>query len=207
MSAIPFIPFNNTIKLEPVFIWQDQRVQNVHYYIVDETPNVDTARALALSYIDWFDTTAKESVSNTASLVLVKATIMETETSPGVEVSTGLPIVGTRAANPLPNNVTLAVKWTTGLRGRSYRGRTYIIGLTEGDVDGNTVPAASITAYMAIYGELLALDTDVGPGVMGIASRVSNGTPRTVGVITPVTDLEINPVVDSQRRRLPGRGR
>lgn len=202
-----FVPFNNVIKLEAIFLQDLQKVQNVHYYLVDETPNEDTARALAASYVAWFDTEMQNIVSSQVSLIKVVCTIMETETSPGIEYTTGLPISGGNLSPAMPNNVTVAVKWTTGFRGRSYRGRTYHIGLCEIQVLNNEIIPETVSDLIGAYGELIALDTDVGPGIMCIASRFHNKVQRVTGVATPVTDLAVDPVIDSQRRRLPGRGR
>ena len=164
-----FIPFDNTIKLEALFLQDGQQVANVHYYLVDEVPDVDTCRDLAESYITWWDTNIKGGAPSTLALVMVRCTIMETETSPGVEVATGLPLAGTSGSPAMPNNVTVAIKWSTGLRGRSYRGRTFHIGLTEATVTGNVLAAGMDETLAIVYGDLIALDTDVGPAIMGLS--------------------------------------
>lgn len=202
-----FVPFNNTIKLEAVFTQDGQRIQNVHHYLVDETPNVDTAVSLCEAYKTWYNSYLKPIQTPDTSLVLIKATILETDNDPGVEYATGLPISGTNNVPSMPNNVTVAVKWLTGLRGRSYRGRTYHIGLAEDQVTKNNVIPAHLITLANTYGELISLTVDVGPAVMGIASRFHNNSERTVGVITPVTNVAVDATIDSQRRRLPGRGR
>jgi hypothetical protein len=201
-----FVPFENTIKLEGIYTLDGQRCENVHYYIVDETPNVDTAEDLCVSYVAWWNTIRKGHSPTALSLVLVRATIMENEFDPGIEYSTGLPVTGTQNTNPLPNNCTIAVKWTTGFRGRSFRGRTYALGLTEEVCTLSHLNSGDLAVWTTDYGELIALDTDVGPGIMGIASKFSGGVERTTGVITPVTNVFIDGTIDSQRRRLPGRG-
>lgn len=206
-DAMAFVPFNNTIKIEPIFVWDGQRVQNVHYYLVDEFPDLTTAQDLAEAYIAWWDAGMKARTPTNLQLVMVVATIMEEENSPGLEVTTGLPLTGNNASPSLPNNVSVAVKWNTAFRGRSYRGRTYHIGLVEFVVTGNTIDTGYATDLQTLYTDLLVLDTDVGPARMGVASKISNGAFRTVGVITPVESVTVDRTVDSQRRRLPGRGR
>lgn len=205
-NAMPFVPFNNVIKLEAIFTLDGQRVQNVHHYLVDETPDVDTCEELAISYRSWWLDAPRNDVSSSLALTMIKCTIMETEFSPGIEYVTGLPLSGNVASPHLPNNVTLAVKWGTGLRGRSFRGRTYHLGLCESQVTGSRVNSESIPPMLGYYGDLITLATDVGPAVMCIASRFQGGLERTVGVATPVISVSIDSVIDSQRRRLPGRG-
>lgn len=204
---MPFVPFNNTIKAELIFTWQGQRVENVHYFLVDETPNEATAISLAEGLKDWWQVYGKFYSTTEVSLVLIRSTIMETENSPGIEYAVGLPIAGTEAGASLPNNVTIAVKWTTGYRGRSYRGRTYHIGLPESAVTGNTLAANWVTNMLVAYGELMSIPVDVGPAIKAIASSYHNNVLRTVGVVTPVIGVQVDNTVDSQRRRLPGRGR
>lgn len=206
-DAMGFVPFDNVIKLEPVFVWNGQYVENVHHYLVDETPSVDTCESLAASYVAWWDANMKGVMSSEVTLTMLRATIMETETSPGIEYTTGLPIVATGATQGCPNNVTVAIRWLTGLRGRSYRGRTYHIGLQENQVEYSYVNAPTISGLTTIYGDLIALSTNVGPAIMCVASKYHNGAERAVGVATPVTNVQIDRYCDSQRRRLPGRGR
>jgi hypothetical protein len=204
---MPFVPFNNVIRLDAIYSWDGQAVENVHHFLVDETPNVDTANSLASSYINWWGTEMRSLQANTLSLVNVVATIMETENDPVVEVSSGLPQSGTSVNNSMPNNVSVAISWKTNFRGRSYRGRTFHLGLTEAQVTGSTVDAGAVTALTNAYAELMALPVDVGPAILCVASRWSHGVLREQGVATAVTSVLVNNVVDSQRRRLPGRGR
>lgn len=202
-----FIPFNNTIRLAVYFGQDGQNMANIYHYIVDETPDATTALDLAETFKETWDANVRSLVANTVTLNRIVATIMENENDPSVEYTTGLPMAGGNSEPALPNNVSVAVRWNTNFRGRSFKGRTYHIGLTETQVTGNTISAGIISNLLTAYGELMTLPVDVGPAVLGVASRVSHGLPRTTGVITPVTSVFINSIVDSQRRRLPGRGR
>jgi hypothetical protein len=201
-----FVPFEDTIKLEGVFSWGGQICENVHYFKVDATPDVALCEELAAEYIQWWNQWMMSVVSTGAALTKVKCTIMEAENSPGIEYSTGLPSVGADASPSMPNNVTIAVRWVTALRGRSYRGRTYHIGLTENSVVHNGLLPAALTQLLNGYTELIGLTTSVGPAALCVASRVSNGVERTAGLMTPVDSVVIDGTIDSQRRRLPGRG-
>jgi hypothetical protein len=60
---------------------------------------------------------------------------------------------------------------------------------------------------VAAYNGLLALASNI-QVVWCIVSRFSGGQPRTAGEVYPViAALVTDNVADSQRRRLPGRGR
>lgn len=202
-----FVPFNNTIKLETIYSWDGQYVENVFFYIVDETPDVATATSLCNAWAAVWDSKIRFTQPSNVILTALRGTIMEEENSPGVEVTSGLPTNGSHVSPSLPNNVSLALRWTTALRGRSYRGRTYHVGMPEAEVTGNAIVPAYLTALLDAYNDIITLTVDVGPALLGVASRRSHGVERTQGVITPVTGLVIDQYVDSQRRRLPGRGR
>jgi len=107
----------------------------------------------------------------------------------------------------LPNNATLVCTLRTAQRGRSYRGRIYHIGLTEGQVVANTVVPGIITSLSLAYAQLLNT-ANFGGCELAVLSRYNANAPRLIGVATPVIDtLFADPTIDSQRRRLPGRGR
>lgn len=202
-----FVPFNNVIKIEPVFTYGGVIVENVHYYLVDETPDLDTGISLADDYIASWTNGIRGSIPGTCTLDKIRVTIMENQNDPGLEhFGTTLPLAGTGVGDQLPNNCTVAVKWQTMYRGRSYRGRTYHVGIREVDVNANTLIGAFATTLLSFYQSIMTLTGDVGPCNMVVASRVQNGVLRSQGVATQVVNVSIDPTIDSQRRRLPGRG-
>lgn len=200
-----FVPFEDTIKAELIFLCLDQPVQNVFHYMVDATPDLTTAEDLAEGLVAWWKNNLQAEVHSGVTLYSVECTIMENENDPGILYTTGLPATGAAASPAMPNNVTVAVQWKTAFRGRSYRGRTYHVGLTESNCENNYLTQAFAASLQTIYSDLLSVTTNVGPAVLGIASRWHNKVQRTTGVITPVVSCSIDRALDSQRRRLPGR--
>jgi len=157
--------------------------------------------------LDWWSNYLKVLQVNTVQLFMLRYTDLTTQTSGGIEYTTGLPIAGTYADDQgMPSNVTVAVKWTTGLRGRSYRGRTYHIGTPRAEIEGNLIATDYRGDLVQAYGTLINRFTQTG-GQMVVASRQNNGVIRTTGVSTPITAVSVEHTVDSQRRRLPGRGK
>jgi len=136
----------------------------------------------------------------------VRVVDLTTESSPVAESSTGLPVPGAQSGASLPNNVALVLTKRTQFRGRSYRGRIYHGGIPETSVTGNTVAAGYVTTAIANYTNLLALTTSLGVWEMVVVSRYTNNAPRSSGIFSNVTGFTSDGVVDSQRRRLPGRG-
>lgn len=108
--------------------------------------------------------------------------------------------------NPAPNNVAACVTLRTDLRGRAYRGRTYVGGIALGSIDNQNLSSIAETAINDAFASLVATaQAERVPLV--IVSRQLNNAPRTTAAVTPVTSASLrDSVLDSQRRRLPGRG-
>lgn len=202
---MPFVPIPDCVKVEMVFGQAGQIVQNVYHVRDPIIPSVGTLTSIAEMFKGWWDVEVQTLMSSKVSLNSIKVTSLETETSLGIEYVDGLPLAALGSPNALPNNATVAVKWLTGVRGRSYRGRTYHIGLTTLQVTESTLSELAQTALTAAYNELIST-AEANDTPLVVASRVANGAPRPVGVTTTVTGCSVNRTVDSQRRRLPERG-
>lgn len=202
-----FIPFDRVAKLEAIFLADSQRVENVHHFWFETAPTQDDLEELAASYKTWWTTELGPHLSSALSLQLVKVTDLTIEDGMSIEYATGLPVSGSAASPMLPNNVTIALKWTTGRAGRSYRGRTYILGLREDIVSANLIDTVYGGQLVTAYQNLVVRNLSVNDAVMVVASRFNNNLPRVTGLATVVTNCSLDRGIDSQRRRLPGRGR
>lgn len=116
---------------------------------------------------------------------------------------------GTNVSPAMPNNVTCVATLRTAKRGRSFRGRIYHVGLTEADVTGDSLVPGTAASLESGYSQFRNVTLASSGKVAGlvVASFVADGNPRAFGVVTPVTTVQVNLFVDSQRRRLTGRGR
>jgi hypothetical protein len=75
-------------------------------------------------------------------------------------------------------------------------------------VVGSTVTTSHANDIVAAYNQLLSPSPYVGTAVWSVVSTQHNKAPRTNAVVLPITNaLCVDTTVDSQRRRLPGRGR
>jgi hypothetical protein len=201
-----FVPVDKTGEYHMIFSQDGQVVQNVFHVHFDEAPNAESLADAAGVLKDWWDTELRPSCATNLSLQRIEGVDLSTQDGTAVVYAGGLPLTGgATGATPFPNHVTFAVKWGTAFRGRSYRGRTYHLGLTENSVTGNTIGGASLTTFLAAYGALIEALSTAGYELV-VASKFHNKGPRTLGVATPVLSCSIDPTVDSQRRRLPGRG-
>lgn len=196
----------NTAEATLTFIYNGQYCINKHNFLNTAGWDEGSLNNLGTAIREWWATELQASAPATLSLVEIEVVDLSPGSNLGITVQTGLPLVGGNAAQQLPNNVTIAVKKGTGLVGRSYRGRTFHIGLTEANVDLNVINASTQTLLQDAYDALkeplgIAIPVD-----MCVLSETSGGVQRAEGICTVVTGINVDPVIDSQRRRLPGRG-
>jgi hypothetical protein len=139
---------------------------------------------------------------------------MTTATGPQVSLAADVTDVGTSTPNIYALGSTFVVSFRTDLRGRSFRGRNYVIGLTEDMVDGNSLEAGVSEPWRLAYAHLGTLVADIDwtwvvvSRFSGVSGSPPEPTPRVAGVTTPITSVVVvDQFIDSQRRRLSGRGR
>jgi len=203
---MPFIPFANTAGVQLIFNAEGQRCENTLYFDHGTSMTVEDLETLAEVLVQWWDTDMQPLICGGVELVTVIVDDLSTETSPGIEWVSGLPLVGTDDSGCQANNVALAITLLTSTRGRSFRGRNYILGVpisakATANVVEETYAASLVSAYASLRADALVEGFE-----MVVASRYSLGAPRVAGVVTPVTNFRVNLVLDSQRRRLPERG-
>lgn len=205
-NAMPFVPVPNTLMAEIRYLFDGEQAENTLYFEFGSTPGIADAEALADALFTWWDTNVKPIQSSAAALREIFVTDLSSQNSFTHARVTSPPSPGQAAGQGLPNNVTTVISLRTHQRGRSFRGRNYWVGLTESQVDVNTVSGTVLAniqaAYVAIQNAIQGLGAQ-----WVVVSRFSNGQPRTTGVTTPITSVAtVDNTVDSQRRRLPGRG-
>lgn len=203
---MPFIPVPNTVQAELIYTWDGETCENVLHYEAEGAPDLSEMTALAAALVSWWGTNMKSQVAQNCSLTGIKIVDLNAFNAPGIDYSTGLPIAGTSVSESLPNNVSLAISKRTVFRGRSYRGRIYQVGIPEGQVGGNTVSSTWRTNVLNAWE--LAKEFVAGGETfkMVVVSKYSGGEPRAEGMTTVVTNFTTDGKIDSQRRRLPGRG-
>lgn len=113
------------------------------------------------------------------------------------------------ATEQAPNNVAAVVTFDTGQAGKSSHGRNYIPGVPNANITVNTIDSAFITAITDAYKQLLPGGlADPAPYFWSVLSRQSGGVVAAQATAVPVANVYFTDnIVDSQRRRLPGRGK
>lgn len=114
---------------------------------------------------------------------------------------------GGLTGSTLPNNVAIAVARQSGLTGRSSRGRVFFP-VTDGSqlATQNTISTTFRDAVIDLLQDVNAAGAGDGWTEV-VVSRQQEGVPLTTAVVYIVLQyLVIDVVLDSMRRRLPGRG-
>jgi len=202
-----FQPVPNTAQVEMVYDLFGSKVENVYHVRGSGGWTIAELQSLANVFNTWDNDVLKLMRGASACLDRIVARDLTAEIAPGVEVNAHIDPCGSGGGETQPGNVTVAVKWTTGLVGRSARGRTYHIGLTETMTVGNalvpTIAANLITAYTSLITRIQGADPN---WQLVVVSRYSNNVRRAQGEVFDIIACDVDLNLDSQRRRLTGRG-
>jgi len=179
---------------------------------------------IAEGFATWFDTgngagdTYRGRVSSAATLDSVFA--RDLTVAAGFEATHAVGHAGQDVSAFLGNGNTVALSARSPFAGRSFRGRTFVVGLCADSLvagDANRVNAAYVTnqlnAFNALIPAVAGFDTLV-PMSLQVLSRFNKDSvpapphKRANGVGTDVVDFTVVDVfVDFQRRRAPGHNR
>jgi hypothetical protein len=131
--------------------------------------------------------------------------VLDIEDGPQAEESANA-LNGALAGAILPNNCSLAVSFKTGLGGRTNRGRIFWPSFLESEVTDQRVLSGKQASILALMGGFIGNNTIATGWVWSVISR-KELVPAGPGRAVPVTSVVLNDdVIDSMRRRLPGRG-
>lgn len=212
---MPFVSVQNTVMVELRYLSDLQHIENTLYFERADAPTPTNIGTLLDAVESWWLDNIQPLIPNVLVLTEIVGTDLTTATGPQVAHVPAGGGIGGVADPPLPNNVSIAISFRTGLRGRAFRGRNYHPSLWETGVTKNTLQEEIVTAIQDAYIALVGHADVVAAGYEWVVVSRFSGVdgdgdpiPRAAGVTTPVlTALIVDPTVDSQRRRLPGRGR
>lgn len=206
MVMAPFIPVANVLQANVRFSLDGQQIENVLNFAYPAGDFSDSADVVwGILDINWWDA-LRETLST--DIVNVETYMVDLTSASGptaTYIAFSNP-AGEVPVGAIPNNSALCVTHRTLARGRSFRGRSYISALPESIVTGSRVAGGNALVVSDAFNAMRVAASAAGTPFV-IVSRYSGGLPRVAGVATPVSvSLVIDNVLDSQRRRLPGRG-
>ena len=155
---------------------------------------------LAARVHTWWSTYYKLMVPSQYALTQIQVRKYDPTAPLSYDLNISPPEVGTRTGSAEPGNVSLTMSERTGLAGRKYRGRMYIGGISNNDV---TINDTVISALISLAANAMA---NLISGALPASSDLAVFH-RNTNTYTEVIAYVIENILDSQRRRLPGRGR
>lgn len=169
----------------------------------------NTESELAFELEAWWRSSIRAHQSASLNLHHIMVQNLDAQAAPGVLVQPAAPTVGAVAGTFMPNNVTVAISLRTGLSGRSFRGRVYHCGLASSYILNNSIQPSLLPNILTGYRNLIlpAGNVPTAGFELVVLSYYANKAVRAAPVPTPVTAMQSDGILDSQRRRLPGRGR
>jgi hypothetical protein len=196
-------PPNNFRIVRASFIMQRdtrQIVNTCHFYKSAGWLPADLV-TLGAALQTWWTTYYAPMVPSSISLVNIHLQVYDPTGNPYVyDRNVSPPVVGGRGSTPEAGNVSLSLSLRAGLAGRAYRGRMYLAALPTGDTAVNDVVSSFLISLAAT-----AITALIGPSLPpGVAAVIFH---RNDNLFSTVVAGVIENIVDSQRRRLPGRGR
>ena len=201
---------NNPLVVKTAMIFQrDTRtLVNVLHWLRAAGWTTTEMVNIAIAIKNWWDTYYKLAVPPQTSLTQIQVRKYDPAAPLAVDYAVSPAILGTRGTVSEAANVTSTMSLRSGLAGRAYRGRIYVPGLAEADVTQSDQLASGETALLATAANQLI--TAVGTPQSAVPAIFHRPLPVSKpldNLATPITTWVIENIVDSQRKRLPLRGR
>lgn len=204
---MPFVPAPQIVRVEVRALYLGQHIENVF--------DIDALTAVGPGEIDditnlvsvWAQAEYWPLLPNTCQLTEVVGTDMGDENGGTHTIIPEGTVVGGRSGDPMPNETSFCVSLRTGSRGRSARGRKFVLGILKDDTDANSLIGTLPADFVAAFQTLVTTMTTNGFAWV-IVSYIHDNAPRVGGpVYFPVTTcVAVDNLLDSQRRRKPGNG-
>lgn len=201
-----FQPVPDVAKVAVVMLYDLQNVVNVfHFRRVGQwgLPELESlAQVVATTWVN----DVMIHLSANSLFLRVESRGLRAQNDVSFDYVLANPVAGSRPGDSLPGSVAFAVTHLTGLTGRSNRGRTFFGALAESDVSGSTIAPARANGLRDGLASVRNLAANAGWQQV-VVSRYENKVRRPEGIAVPVIGFRYRDLtVDSQRRRLPGRG-
>lgn len=204
---MPFIPVVDTLKVVMNFSINSQQVINIFNFKYNSPPGLTERSALATAMHTFWTNQLKPQLTADIGLERIDVIDLNSASAPSTTLIIAPREVGTLSATVgTPSGMALVVTHRTALRGRNFRGRTYLAGHS-----GNALTSPTTYNLTNIGNILTAMAwllnaVNTAAGIISVVSRQLNNAPRGTGITTPITGFSMDNLLDSQRRRLQGRG-
>jgi len=202
---MPFVPVPSAYQVNLKQMVAGQMVENVIAVRSDDGESPLSMSDIADVFLDWWSTELAPLLSSNITLNEIVVRDLSSESAGSFLLTPATPPAGA-GGQAVANNVAFCVSARTAAAGRSFRGRTYVAGLPRDSVSASAVSSGTASDLVAAFNQLRTLLEAIN-AVIVVISRIHNGIERLTGLATVVVNYTaVDLTVDSQRRRLPGRG-
>jgi hypothetical protein len=202
-----FVPAPGVVQVNQRATLFNQQIENVHYFELGSAPDAAAIQQAADDARDEWIAQMLPVLTEDYIYREAYVTDLTSETAPAATSVPASLTTGDGTSDSAPGSVTLCLSLRTSGRGRSSRGRQYISGISEGSIIDNAWDATKAQSVVQAFAEYQAQMATKGYALV-VLSRIQNAAPRDQGLAQPVTSILVTDLfIDSQRRRLTGRGR
>lgn len=206
---VPWPHPNNPRVLKVTLVFKRDTRTLLNVFHVSRPIAWDNAAIIAFSAIvqNWFNANYKGVIPSDIALSQMQFRKQDPADPLAYDVNLSPALAGTRGAPTEAANATVTMSARTGFAGRAYRGRMYVPGLIEGDVTADDRISSALAVGLAnAANQLIAVL--ITWGVNWCIFHRPGLVPKPLdNTFTNVTSYVIENILDSQRRRLPSRGR
>lgn len=198
-SAMPSPTFLRTVQVETRFSLFGQQVENVYHVQLPAAPSLSDLEQVADVFHTWAAGDLMGSLSS--DLLLREIFVKDVSVADGEEFTLAItpPAAGGASGGSMPGNVAFCFSLRTSASGRRHRGRKYLPGIPRNGVSGDQLSNDFLTDLLTSMNNLITLLGEIN-ALLVVASRVADA----VSAVIAITAVDNN--LDSQRRRLTGRG-
>lgn len=202
---MPFVPAAQTAEFAVDMLLRGEAITNIIHLrmspMASWTSSLLTSAAAVIG-VNW-GATVMPHVGGNCELIGVRGRDLAVEGGAAGSWAPVFPIAGSMSGETLPNNVAICYTKRTERTGRSYRGRLYLGGLVESQVNGNFLATGVPALIGDIFNDLIETFSSEAL-VWVLVSKFHNGAPRVTADVTEVTSVVLRDFrVDSMRSRLP----
>lgn len=198
-----FIPVPDVVQAR--INWQEDNgvvAQNVFYNATTGVPTLTDLENIGTLWAELLSEGLMASVGSNWRIESVSLRAMNEEEGLALTWVDGFPLDGTVGSEVAPDNVSYTVTWSTGLIGRSARGRTYGLGVPMSIIaDHNRLSDVGRLSLNGYWNGIREGFETAGHALQ-VVSFQEGGVPRTAGRPLPALVSQVRFPLATQRRRL-----
>lgn len=199
---MPFIRLPLGVRVAVEYNWNGKLVVNIYHVLVEVPVTTIILDDIADVFAGWVINNLLDWMNEEISLVAVTAQSLDEEFGAKVTYPVAPPETGQIGGDAVTNNVAIVISMQTAKTGRSFRGRSYVAGMSESGIADNNLADVTLAGLIAGFAQLVTT-LDASDYTLVVASFETAGSPRATAIGTPVDSFASNTRVDTQRRRLP----